>query len=198
MRAESRQAILGAALAVFGEKSFAESTTAAIAERAGVSKGLVFNYFPSKDALLQALLEQMLGEALDFWDARPWDGTPQEQLLDWVDTAIGQVLRRPGFYRLYFSLALQPGGSAAVGQALQNLQWRLASYLQRAEALLEAAGSAQPALDARLLQCAINGLAQVVMTGPSLASEGGLVALDPLRARLADLIRFYCRDGERR
>jgi AcrR family transcriptional regulator len=198
MRLGSRTRILEAALEIFGENSFAESTTAAIAERAGVSKGLVFNYFPTKDALLQALVEQMLGEALDFWDARLWQGTPQDQLLDWVDTAIGQVLRRPGFYRLYFSLALQPGGSAAVERALINLEGRLASYLRRAETLLEAAGSAQPALDARLLQCAINGLAQVVMTRPSLASQGGLVAVEPLRARLADLIRLYCRDGERR
>lgn len=198
MRQVSRDAILAAALDVFGENGFAESTTAAIAERASVSKGLVFAYFPSKDALLQAVVEKMLGEALDFWDAQPWHGTPREQLLSWVETAIAQVLRRPGFYRLYFSLALQPGGSAAVERALANLAGRLTLYLSRAERLLESAGSDQPALDARLLQCAINGLAQVIVTSPSFTSEAGLVAVQPLRERLAALVRAYCDDGRGR
>lgn len=196
MRDESRSAILAAALEVFGETGFAESTTAAIALRAGVSKGLVFNYFPSKHALLQALVEKMLGEALDFWDGQAWEGPAREQLLGWADTAIGQVLRRPGFYRLYFSLALQPGGSAAVEQALASLQDRLASYLQRVEELLRAAGSDQPALDARLLQCSINGLAQVIVTSPAFTSEGGLAAVAPLRERLAALIGAYCKNDE--
>jgi AcrR family transcriptional regulator len=198
MREQSRGAILAAALEVFGESGFAQSTTAEIAEKAGVSKGLVFNYFPSKDALLQALVEKMLGEALDFWDAQPWQGTPREQLLTWVDTAIAQVLRRPGFYRLYFSLALQPGGSGAVERALRNLEERLTRYLQRAEQLLQAAGSNQPALDARLLQCAINGLAQVIVTSPSFTSEAGLVAVAPLRERLTALIGTYCPEREGR
>jgi AcrR family transcriptional regulator len=198
MREQSRAAILSAALEVFGEKSFAGSTTAAVAERAGVSKGLVFNYFPSKDALLQALVEKMLAEALDFWDDQPWQGTPREQLLTWVDTAVAQVLRRPGFYRLYFSLALQPGGSAAVEGALAGLAVRLGNYLRRAEALLQSAGSDQPTLDARLLQCAINGLAQVIVTSPAFTGEDGLVAVEPLRERLASLICTYCDDGEGR
>jgi AcrR family transcriptional regulator len=191
-REQSSETILAAALEVFGESSFAESTTAAVAQRAGVSKGLVFNYFPTKDALLQALVERMLGEALDFWDRRSWQGTPREQLLSWVDTALAQVLRRPGFYRLYFSMALQPGGSAAIERALGNLEEPLGRYLRRAEQLLESAGSDEPALDARLLQCAINGLAQVIVTSPAFTSDGGLVAVEPLRQTQAALICRYC------
>ena len=186
-REQSRAAILDAALEVFGEGNFAETTTAGVAERAGVSKGLIFNHFPSKEALLQALVEKMLGEALDFWDAQPWTGPPREQLMRWVDGAIGQVRRRPGFYRLYFSLALQPGGSAAVERAITNLKPRLVQYLARAEALLRDIGSANPGVDAKLLQCAINGLAQVIVTGPNLVEDGGLVAVNPLRNRLLEI-----------
>lgn len=187
MREHSREAILDAALATFGESSFAETTTATVAERAGVSKGLIFNHFPSKEALLQALVENMIGEALDYWDAQSWTGPPREQLTRWVDGAIAQVRRRPGFYRLYFSLALQPGGSAAVERAMTSMKPRLERYLARAEALFSDIGSANPGVDAQLLQCAINGLAQAIVTGPSVVEEGGLVEIEPLRDRLLEV-----------
>jgi|GEM_PF-1698409 len=187
VREQSRAAILDSAIQIFGESGFAEGTTAAVASRAGVSKGLVFNYFPSKDALLQALVEKMLGEALDFWDAHPWEGGPRDQLASWIDSAIAQVLSRPGFYRLYFSLALQPGGSAAVDRALASLKPRLELYLARVEALMAAAGSGVPPLDARLLQCAVNGLAQALVAGPGFTAEGGILPVAPMRERLLDL-----------
>jgi AcrR family transcriptional regulator len=186
-REEARRTILEAALEEFGSRSFSEATTSAIALRAGVSKGLVFNYFPTKEALLQALVERTLSEVLDFWDAQRWDGPPREQLRFWIDAALNQVVRRPGFYRLYFSLALQPGGSAAVNKALLGLQPRLERYLARVEAMLKSCGSADPPSDARLLQCAINGLAQVIVTGPDFTQEGGLVSLEPLRHRLMQM-----------
>jgi AcrR family transcriptional regulator len=186
-RKQSRDAILTAAVQMFGETGFSETTTAAVAERAGVSKGLIFNYFPTKEVLLQALVEKMLGEALDFWDDHPWSGASREQLTRWVDAAIGQVRAKPGFYRLYFSLALQPGGSVAVDRALSNLRPRLEQYLARVEKLLSELGSNDPALDAMLLQCAINGLAQAIVAGPGFLEEGGLLAMEPLRSRLVEM-----------
>jgi AcrR family transcriptional regulator len=192
MREQAREAILAAALEVFGASSFTQGTTADIAAKAGVSKGLVFNYFPTKEALLQGLVEKMLGESLDFWDAQTWHGPPAEQLTAWIDTAIAQVLRRPDFYRLYFSLSLQPGGSAAVDAALASLEPRLSQYLARAQALMERLGSSDPSSDARLLQCAINGLAQVITAGPATTASARLIAVEPLKARLAEIFMGTC------
>jgi AcrR family transcriptional regulator len=49
------QQILNAALKVFSSKSFAEATTAEIAQEAGVAEGTIYNYFPSKRELLIAV-----------------------------------------------------------------------------------------------------------------------------------------------
>ncbi len=53
---EKLERILAAAADFFAERGFANTTVEAIAQRAGVSKGLVYVHFPSKEALLEAVL----------------------------------------------------------------------------------------------------------------------------------------------
>jgi len=57
-RAQARpEEILDAALAEFTERGFEAARMEDIAKRAGISKGGVYLYFPSKTALLEALIE---------------------------------------------------------------------------------------------------------------------------------------------
>ena len=51
-------AILEGAAQVLTRVGYARLTTAAVAERAGVSVGSLYQYFPNKDAVVRALLEQ--------------------------------------------------------------------------------------------------------------------------------------------
>ena len=56
------EAILDAAARVLEQHGYAHATTNRIAERAGVSIGSLYQYFPSKDAILVALVERHLAE----------------------------------------------------------------------------------------------------------------------------------------
>jgi AcrR family transcriptional regulator len=55
-----RQLILGEARALYTATSYAEVKMADVAERAKLAKGTVFLYFPTKEALFLALLEDLL------------------------------------------------------------------------------------------------------------------------------------------
>lgn len=58
-RAEHRpEELLDAALALFVEKGYAHTSVAEIARKAGVSKGAVYLYFPSKQAILESLVQR--------------------------------------------------------------------------------------------------------------------------------------------
>lgn len=52
--------ILEAALDLFAEKGFAATKLTEVAKRAGVSKGTVYLYYESKEALFQALVKEMV------------------------------------------------------------------------------------------------------------------------------------------
>lgn len=55
---EKKEKILDTALILFTEKGYANTSTSSIAKRAGVSEGLIFKHFSSKEGLLDALIEQ--------------------------------------------------------------------------------------------------------------------------------------------
>lgn len=59
LRDVSISKILDAALELFAIKGYDSTTIAGIAAKAGVSKGLMYNYFSSKDELLRALINQL-------------------------------------------------------------------------------------------------------------------------------------------
>ena len=63
-RARTRAALLRAAGRVFAEHGFHQATLEAVAAEAGVSKGALYHYFPSKEQLFLALLENRLGAGI--------------------------------------------------------------------------------------------------------------------------------------
>jgi TetR/AcrR family fatty acid metabolism transcriptional regulator len=57
-----RRRVLEAARACFGEAGFAGATIGAIAERAGVSNGLLYQFFRSKEHLYEVVLREIIGD----------------------------------------------------------------------------------------------------------------------------------------
>ena len=57
--------ILEAALAVFAQKGFAATRLDDIAAKAGITKGTIYLYFDSKQALFEALARQSIGQRID-------------------------------------------------------------------------------------------------------------------------------------
>jgi len=76
-----RQQILDAAIRTFAQKGYHATRVADIAEEAGVAYGLVYHYFESKEAVLDAVFRQMWGRMLTaIRDAVASEESPTEQL----------------------------------------------------------------------------------------------------------------------
>ena len=86
--------ILDAALACFGEKGFAATRMDDIAARAGITKGTIYLYFESKEAVFKALARQQVGTRLAEVTERidAFEGSSAD-LLRSVLATIGVVVR---------------------------------------------------------------------------------------------------------
>ncbi len=99
IRQETAEKILEAAKAVFARKGLAARMTE-IADEAGVSQGLAYHYFPSKEAIFVALLRQMTVPADEIRKrAQRIPGSPLEQLAQIVSAMVKRRRDDPGFYQ---------------------------------------------------------------------------------------------------
>jgi len=64
-RQAKERAILDAALDVFAESGFAPARLEEVAARAGVAKGTIYLYFPSKQALFEVLIRTGIGASIE-------------------------------------------------------------------------------------------------------------------------------------
>ncbi|WIV53654.1 TetR/AcrR family transcriptional regulator [Amycolatopsis nalaikhensis] len=131
VRAElTRQRILTAAAHVFAEHGYAAGTTNRIAERAGLSIGSLYQYFPNKDAILAELLMRHLDEGSAVTERiqrQELPGPIEEVFRVFVRGAIESHLGDPQLLRL---LMEQAPRSTELLEKVARLKQSLVSYMQ--------------------------------------------------------------------
>jgi TetR/AcrR family transcriptional regulator len=98
---KNREAILDAALQVFSSHGFRGSTVDGIAERAGLSKPNLLYYFPSKEAIYVAVLEDTLEEWLQPLRELDPGGDPIEEIARYIAAKLEMSRKRPEASRLF-------------------------------------------------------------------------------------------------
>ena len=88
--------IIKAALEVFGDCGLAKARLQDIAERAGVSKGTIYLYFPNKEELFREMIRQTAVAAIEGAEKGITHGTPTEQLVAFM-RGYWQFVRSPVF-----------------------------------------------------------------------------------------------------
>ena len=66
---QTREKILTAAITLFREKGFEEATVQEITKEAKVAKGTFFNYFPTKESIMETLAENRLHQIDEYMAA---------------------------------------------------------------------------------------------------------------------------------
>ena len=158
--------ILDAAEAVLAEVGFEAATTNDIARRAETSIGSLYQFFPNKEAILQALASRYLDDLRALHDRFFDDASialPLPQLYERIIEMLANFhQRRPGFRPLFFCSPFSPQLAGAAARLHQEVVERVDRLIDRR----------QPGLDPRkrhvlaLINCEImKGLLPLGETG---------------------------------
>lgn len=89
---ERRAQILESALKIFSRQGFANTRMDDVAEEAGLSKGLLYWYFKSKDEIVVAIADLLFGGELRKMHSLPCAGRPASDcLLNFLETFIADI-----------------------------------------------------------------------------------------------------------
>jgi AcrR family transcriptional regulator len=132
--AARRLHIVDAALTAFARLGYDGATTAAICRQAGIGSGTFFHYFPTKAAVLLAILELGTQETREWFAAQAGREDAGEVVLDWVRHTADQAAdpRMPGFVRAVGAVLSDPEVAAALAADEQAQRSGLRLWLRRA------------------------------------------------------------------
>lgn len=118
-RASSHALILDAAVDLLVERGYCGTTTVAIQERAGVTRGRLLHHFPSRDAVLVAAAQHLADERIiemEQWFESSNDPAPGGSArVDRAITALWKTFRQP-----YFWAAMELWSAARTDEGLRN------------------------------------------------------------------------------
>lgn len=146
-RFQARQnEILAAAAALFAERGFHQTGVAELCAALQMSPGALYRYFPSKDAIILALVEADVAKADRLLDVLGESDDFQPALVEVLSCAL-QDARDDRYARLALEIAAEASRNPAVGEVLNASAMRLRARLQKLIETARAAGRIDPDAD---------------------------------------------------
>jgi len=108
IRQASKEKIRAAAMELFIKQGYYATSISDIAKQAGISKGLLYNYYKGKEELLSEMVEARIKEVVEVMEKAFTLNTPREQLEHIINGAIDNIHQKPEVHRFYLHLQTQP------------------------------------------------------------------------------------------
>ena len=162
-QADKRTRILDAAIRVFAEHGYHGARVGDIAEDAGVAHGLLYHYFPSKQALLETLFEESMTDVRASFLAADAEPDPRQRIGALLRASADIVRDHREFWTLSYGVRMQRDVRAGLGPSLAAWTHGIVATLAR---YLRDAGFPQPEMEAALLFAQIDGLLQHYVLNP--------------------------------
>lgn len=179
---ETVRAIVDAAARILEQGGLGAFTTNAVAERAGVSIGSLYQYFPGKAALIGALIVRETSLLIADCEAAQGGATGRAILRDVIASAVNHQLRRPVLARL---LDVEEA-RLPFDEDTRNVTHRLRAILLATLARADLPPQADPAVAARDVLAIIKGMVDA-------AGEAGEQDRAALTTRVSRAVHGYLR-----
>jgi AcrR family transcriptional regulator len=108
MRESRRKQIMDAALELFASEGYSHCSISQLASHASISKGLMYNYFESKEALLIAIIEDGMQDIMSMIDSNHDGILAPEEVESFIRNTFKGMKDNMQFWMLFINVVLQP------------------------------------------------------------------------------------------
>lgn len=151
------------ALELFAENGYHATSISQIAKKAKISKGLTYNYFDSKNKILDEIMNQGFNEIYDNLDLNKDGIFTEDEFKFFISENFRLVRENLHYWKLFFSLLLQPQVSVVFAE----------QYKEKAEPLflmfyqfIVSSGSKDPEKDLMAVASMIEGAFLYIVAAP--------------------------------
>jgi len=162
IRKNKRALIMQTALELFANEGL-NTPISLIAKKAGISKGLIYNYFESKDDLLCEIVSQKIKEIFNLLDPNNDGVLTDEEFLYFIEEGFNNISNNLDTWRLYFIIATQKKAQEIIAS---EVGVKMPMFMQVLENYFKTKKSNDPTADAMFFISAIDGAFFDVVLSP--------------------------------
>lgn len=154
IRAESKHRIMDAAFKLIAQNGYESTSIAMIAKTAGVSKGLLYNYFASKEELVKSLVLGAMKEG-DNVVGKLMDADPKITLKNIFQWFFKEIRERPDHWKLMTELTFKIEKFDFVHDIVTS---KMKEYIGFIGAILKQIGYENPRNEAMVIGAILDGI----------------------------------------
>lgn len=163
IRNDRKDQLLDAALQVFAEEGYHSASVSKIAKHAGVSKGLMYNYFQSKEEVLLTLVRALFDYAMTTLKIQPDEEFSKERFAEIIALSVDIPLKEPQRWKLYMSLAFQADVTELL---MREMAPRMGGYMQSMAQYFQSKGYEDPVAAMRVFSAILDGVQMHCLLDP--------------------------------
>ena len=165
IREGKRRQIMETALRLFAREGFHNTSISMIAREAGISKGLMYNYFESKEALISVIIEEGIQEMLAIFDPDKDGVLTSHEFEYFVGKSFDVLTANTTYWKLYFSILMQPGMYEMVKNKYEHV---ITESMQIITDYYRRKGLKNPETEAILFGAVMDGISMNYLLSPDL------------------------------
>lgn len=155
IREERKTQIKEVALELISEEGFQNTSISKIAKRAGISKGLLYNYYESKEEMIHEILYDGMDKLIAIFDPDKDGVLTDNEAKYFIDEVFYILKSNIKYWRLYITVMLQPGVMQLISEKFHEM---VSPFMNTLISYFTAKGSPQPVTDARIVLALFDGI----------------------------------------
>ncbi|MFB6318566.1 TetR/AcrR family transcriptional regulator [Saccharicrinis sp. FJH54] len=181
IRSEKIKLISEAALTLFADKGYANTSISMIAKKAGISKGLLYNYFESKDELLESILQIGFEEINEIYDLNKDGELEIHEMEYFIREIFNRIKANTNFWKLYFQVSIQPD---VIDKLQVKMKEMIITFMHSLMRYFHNMGFKNPQVEAVMFGSLLDGITFNYVLNP---------AMFPIDEIVEEIIQKYCK-----